>query len=75
MASIRRDPLGRLTQLVKCKLSKRGFPVGYMELGGKLYKVEPSEGKKDGVIYWVKVTLLDKSSRSRSGSRYNQERM
>lgn len=53
------DRFGNPYQLVGCKENKNGFPVGYVELGGKTYKIEPSEAKKDGVLYWVKVTKVD----------------
>ena len=55
------DRFGNPYQLISCKDKKgTGFAFGYVELGGKLYKVEPSEAQKDGVMYWVKITLVKK---------------
>jgi hypothetical protein len=60
-ARISTDKFGNPYQLIGCKDKKsNGFAVGYIELGGKLYKIEPSAAQKDGVLYWVKVTALKK---------------
>ncbi|MEA9415918.1 hypothetical protein [Flavobacterium sp. PL02] len=60
-ARISTDRFGNPYQLVGCKDKKgTGFYSGYMELGGKLYKIEPSPANKEGVGYWVKVTLVKK---------------
>lgn len=57
------DRFGNPYQLVGCKDKKgNGFASGYIELGGKLYKIEPSEAQKEGVMYWVKVTQVKKQS-------------
>lgn len=52
----REDRFGQLTMLVACKPNKNGYPVGYLEIGGKLYKLEPSQANKEGVLYWIKAT-------------------
>lgn len=53
------DKFGNPYQLVGCKdLKGTGFAKGYIELGGKLYKIEPSEAKKEGVEFWVKITKV-----------------
>lgn len=64
--NVKTDRFGNPYQLVSCKENKNGFPVGYVELGGKLYKIEPSEAKKDGVLYWVKVTKVDQKKKHTS---------
>lgn len=53
-------------QLVGCKPNKNGFPVGYVEIGGKTYKIEPSQAQKDGIAYWVKVTKINSKPRPTS---------
>lgn len=59
---ISNDRFGNPYQLIGCKDKKgKGFAVGYVELGGKLYKVEPSDAKKDGVMFWVKITAVKKN--------------
>lgn len=57
------DKFGNPYQLIGCKDKKgTGFAVGYIELGGKLYKVEPSTAQKEGVLYWVKITAVKKQA-------------
>lgn len=61
------DRFGNPYQLIGCKDKKgTGFAVGYIELGGKLYKVEPSQAQKDGVLYWVKITAVKKQTMATS---------
>ena len=60
MAKVNTDRFGNAYQLIGCKPNKNGFPVGYLELGNSLYKVEPSESKNEKYLYWVKVTKVDK---------------
>lgn len=58
---IKTDRFGNPYQVIGCRDKKgNGFPVGYVELGGKLYKLEPSPAKKDGVEAWIKVTHVKK---------------
>lgn len=60
-ARISTDKFGNPYQLVACKDKKStGYGVGYAELGGKLYKIEPSPAQKEGVTDWVKITLMKK---------------
>ncbi|MDN3673436.1 hypothetical protein QWY99_10265 [Flavobacterium branchiarum] len=55
------DRFGNAYQLIGCKDKKgNGFAQGYIELGGKLYKLEPSVAQKEGVEFWVKVTAVKK---------------
>lgn len=61
---IKNDRFGNPFQVVGCKPNKGGYPVGYAELSGKLYKIEPSESKKDGVDMWVKITQVKKNQNS-----------
>ncbi|MGL2966087.1 hypothetical protein [Flavobacterium sp. XGLA_31] len=66
--SISTDRFGNSYQVIGCKPSKKNpdFAVGYVELGGKLYKLEPSEANKDGVSFWVRVTHVKKQNRPQS---------
>ncbi len=64
--NISTDRFGNPYQLIGCKPNKKGFPVGYAELGGKLYKIEPSEAKKEGVDFWVKITAVKKNAKHTS---------
>jgi hypothetical protein len=60
-ARISNDRFGNPFQVIGCKDKKgTGFCKGYVELGGKLYKLEPSPAKKDGVEAWIKVTQVKK---------------
>lgn len=63
---IQTDRFGNAYQLVGCKPNKNGFSVGYAELGGKLYKIEPSEASKEGISHWVKITKVDKKAKQTS---------
>jgi hypothetical protein len=56
------DKFGNPYQLIGCKVNDKGFSKGFIELGGKLYKVEPSQASKEGVSYWVKVTEMKKQA-------------
>jgi len=66
MAKVNTDRFGNAYQLIGCKPNKNGFPVGYLELGNSLYKVEPSESKNEKYLYWVKVTKVDKRKKQTS---------
>lgn len=58
---IKNDRFGNPYQVIGCKDKKgSGFSVGYVELKGQLYKLEPSESKKEGVEAWIRVTALKK---------------
>jgi hypothetical protein len=66
-ARISTDRFGNPYQLIGCKDKKgNGFSQGYIELGGKLYKMEPSPATKDGVEYWIKVTQVKKQNKATS---------
>jgi len=66
MAYDRKDRFGNSYKLVGCKDKKgNGFPRGFVEIGGTMYKIEPSEANKEGVDYWVKITKMPKRSNSR----------
>lgn len=55
------DKFGNSYQVIGCKDKKgNGFAVGYVELKGQLYKLEPSKATKEGVEAWVKVTAVKK---------------
>ena len=57
---IKTDRFGNPYQLIGCKVNQKGFAAGYVELGGKLYKVEPSVSQNEKYGYWVKITLAKK---------------
>ena len=42
----RNDRFGNETMLIGCKPNKNGFPVGWVEIKGQLYKLEPAKSKK-----------------------------
>jgi hypothetical protein len=64
---INTDRFGQPFQVIGCKDKKdNGFCAGYVELGGKLYKLEPSTASKDGVAMWVKVTQVKKRNNNSS---------
>ena len=56
----RQDRFGNDYVLCNVKEKESGFNKGFVEIGGKLYKVEVSDNKKDGGAYWVKITKLKK---------------
>ena len=64
---LKTDRFGQPFTVVGCKPSKNeDFCAGYVELGGKLYKLEPSDANKDGVKMWIRVTKVDQSKRPTS---------
>ena len=63
-ARISTDKFGNPYQVIGCKdKNGSGFPKGYVELGGKLYKLEPSPAQKDGVETWIRVTQMKKQNK------------
>lgn len=59
MPQTRNDRFGNPFQVIACKDRKgRGFPSGVVEIGGNLYKLEPSSSNKEGVDAWIRVTKL-----------------
>ena len=64
---ITNDRFGQPFQVIGCKDKKdTGFSKGYVELGGKLYKLEPSKATKEGVEVWIKVTQVKKQAQNSS---------
>jgi len=66
-----RDKFGNEQKLVALKPNKNGYPVGYLEVGGKLFKMEYSPASSDnraGAIGWVRVTALKKQTQTNRGS-------
>jgi len=63
---VKTDRFGQSYQVIGCKENKNGFPVGYVELGGKLYKLEPSDSKNEKYESWIKVTAVKKQNRNSS---------
>lgn len=57
---VRYDKQNRPYKLVGLKKNKNGFPVGYVEMNGNLYKIDVSTSKKEGVELWIKFTKLPK---------------
>lgn len=61
----RLDRFGNDYAVIGCKDKKgTGFPVGYITIGGKTYKLEPSQANKEGVEMWIRVTKLNKRQSS-----------
>jgi hypothetical protein len=63
---IKNDRFGNPYQLIGCKVNDKGFAKGYIELGGKLFKIEPSVSQNEKYAYWVKVTAVKKQSLNKS---------
>ncbi|MBK5262374.1 MAG: hypothetical protein JJE17_07375 [Peptostreptococcaceae bacterium] len=63
---VRQDRFGNKYQSIFCKENKNGYPQGYIEIGNKLFKIEPardsSENNKGDRGAWVKVTETKKRS-------------
>ena len=67
MPFIKTDRFGQSFQSIFCRNNKNGYPVGYVELGSKLYKVEPgqvSENRKGESGTWCKITAVKKRTQS-----------
>lgn len=62
------DRFGNPYQIVGCKVNAKNsaFCAGYVELGGKLYKLEPSNANKDGIKAWIRVTQVKKQPQHKS---------
>lgn len=53
------DRFGNPQAIVGMKDKKgNGFPYGFVEIKGTLYKVEVSNSNKEGVEAWVKITKV-----------------
>lgn len=61
---VKYDKQNRPYKLVSLKKNKNGFPVGYVEIGGSLYKIDISPAKKEGVELWAKFTKLPRRQNS-----------
>lgn len=54
--------------VVGCKDKKgKGYPSGFFEFKGQLFKVEPSPSNKEGVDMWVRITVMKKRAASNFG--------
>lgn len=51
-----------------------GFPKGYIEIKGTLYKITISDSKKEGVEAWVTLTQMPKQRNSGFGNSGQQKR-
>ena len=62
--AVKQDRFGNKFQSIFCKENKNGYPQGYVELGKKLYKIEPStetkENNKGEAGVWAKITEVKK---------------
>lgn len=57
----RTDKFGNPYKVVGIKDKKEnGFPYGYVEIKGQLYKLDVSPAEKEGTEYWVRMTQLKK---------------
>jgi hypothetical protein len=63
---IQNDRFGNAYQLIGCKANDKGFCKGYIELSGKLYKIEPSKSNNEKYGYWVKITAVKKRPQNSS---------
>ena len=68
---VKTDRFGNAFQNIPCTENKNGYPVGYLELGSKLYKIEPSQNtstdeKTGKEVAWVRVTAIDKKKKHQS---------
>lgn len=59
---VSKDRFGNDFVLVGCKPKKKNekYSVGYVEIKGQLYKIEPTEAEKEGIMFWCKLTKLEK---------------
>lgn len=58
---VSKDRFGNDYILVGLKDKKgTGYPKGYAEIKGQLYKIEVSDSKKEGTEAWVKLTKVVK---------------
>ena len=65
MPNVRMDRFGNKTMSIFCKNNKNGYPQGYLEIGSKLFKIEPGkegENRNGDSGTWVKVTETKKLS-------------
>ena len=75
MGYVNKDRFGNDYIVIGCYDKKeKGYAVGYVEIGNKLYKVEPSEAKSDkqnkrgeDLLMWVKLTHVPKQSSKKRG--------
>jgi len=59
--NIRRDRFGNETMVIGIKIpSGKEYGRGFVEIAGKLFKVEVSGANKEGYQAWVKMTKLEK---------------
>ena len=67
-----RDRFGN-DQIVVGLKPKKGkpdsFPRGYFEMGNKLFKVTTSRSKRDDVVEWVTITIVEKQNSQFGNSR------
>jgi len=54
----RMNRFGNPEVVIGIKPNRKGYPTGYVELGGKLYQIGVTNSNKDGVLYWVRLTKL-----------------
>lgn len=51
-----------------------GYPVGYIEIGGQLFKVTTSPSNKEGVLEWVTLTKMAKRNTGGFGGGQQRQR-
>lgn len=51
-----------------------GFPKGYIEIKGTLYKITTSPSNKDGVHEWVTLTQMSKQNNRGFGNQGGQQK-
>ena len=51
--------------LIGLKNDRRGYPIGFFNIGSTLYRVTTSPSMKNGVVQWVKITKCRNSANRR----------
>lgn len=69
---VRPNRFGNPEMVIKMLADKKGFPVGWFRVRGKLYKVKLSKGRKTDskgreVLYWVSITALPAQQNASTG--------
>ena len=61
---VSKDRFGNNYLVVGLKDNGKGFPRGYVEIKGTLYKLEYSDSKKEPVLCWIRFTEMPKQRKS-----------
>lgn len=61
---VTKDRFGNNCMIVGLKDNGKGYPKGFIEIKGTLYKLEYSDSKKDPVLCWLKFTEMPRQRRT-----------